>query len=81
MLTALAVSMAQFGVVTYSGEPPAEHLTSYRTVVADGLPELDKRLSDELDKFNAAATPDVAAAEELTVHMEEDGELVARASG
>lgn len=41
----------------------------------------DQRLSDELDTFNAAATPDVPAPEELTVRMEEDGELVAGASG
>ena len=42
---------------------------------------LDERLSDELDTFNAAATPDVAPAEELTVRMEQDGELVAGVSG
>jgi GNAT superfamily N-acetyltransferase len=42
---------------------------------------LDQLLSDELDTFNASATPDVAAAEELTVRMEEDGELVAGVSG
>ena len=28
----------------------------YRTVVGDARPELDRRLSDELDGFNAAAT-------------------------
>lgn len=42
---------------------------------------LDQRLSDELDKYNAAATADVAAAEELTVRIEENGALVAGASG
>jgi predicted GNAT family acetyltransferase len=42
---------------------------------------LNQRLSDELDKFNGAATPGVAAAEELTVRMEQDGELVAGVSG
>jgi predicted GNAT family acetyltransferase len=42
---------------------------------------LDQRLSEELDRFNASATPDVAAAQELTVRIEEDGSLVAGASG
>lgn len=41
----------------------------YRTEVADGLPDLDARLSAELDQFNAAATPGVAAARELTVQI------------
>jgi GNAT superfamily N-acetyltransferase len=43
--------------------------------------DLDQRLSDELDKYNASATSDVAPAEELTVKVEEDGELVAGLSG
>ena len=55
----------------------AEAITSVGK--SDGA--LDQRLSDELDKYNAAATPDVAAAEELTVRVEERGELVAGASG
>lgn len=43
---------------------------------------LDKRLSDELDKHNAAATHDVEAAQELTVQIVDDaGELHAGASG
>lgn len=42
---------------------------------------LDQRLNDELSKFNTAATPGVAVADELTVRMEEDGVLVAGASG
>ena len=42
---------------------------------------LDQRLGDELDRFNAAATRDVAAPVELTVRIEADGELVAGASG
>lgn len=42
---------------------------------------LDERLNDELDRFNAAANPDVDAAEELTVRVEADGELVAGVSG
>lgn len=46
---------------------------------ADGV--LDQRLNDELEKYNTAATPDVAPAEELTVRIEENGELVAGVSG
>ena len=42
---------------------------------------LDQRLSDELDKYNALATADVAPAEELTVQVTENGELIAGASG
>ncbi len=44
-------------------------------------PALDQRLNDELSAFNAGATPDVPPAEELTIRMETDGELVAGASG
>jgi GNAT superfamily N-acetyltransferase len=42
---------------------------------------LDRRLNDELDRFNAAATLDIAAAVELTVKAEQDGELIAGVSG
>lgn len=50
--------------------------------VGEGDAELDQRLSDELDRFNAAATPDVAPARELTVKFTDTaGELVAGASG
>lgn len=42
---------------------------------------LDKHLIDELDKYNAAATPAVRPAEELTVRIEDAGALVAGASG
>ena len=55
---------------------------SYRTLVADGLPDLDQRLSDELDLVNAAATPGVPAARELTVRvLDDDGDLAAGLSG
>lgn len=55
---------------------------TYRTVVADGLPELDQRLSGELDKVNAAATEGVAPARELTVQvLDGSGELAAGISG
>ena len=55
---------------------------SLRTLVADGLPDLDQRLSDELDVVNAAATPGVPAARELTVQLLDGaGELAAGLSG
>jgi GNAT superfamily N-acetyltransferase len=54
----------------------------YAVVVADARPELDQRLSDELDRVNAAATPGVAPARELTVQiLDTDGELAAGLSG
>ena len=43
--------------------------------------DLDQRLSDELDRHNAAATPDVRPAEELTVRVQDGDRLVAAASG
>ncbi|MGY1720605.1 MULTISPECIES: GNAT family N-acetyltransferase [unclassified Blastococcus] len=64
--------------MTPPGAPPAP----YRTVVADGLPELDQRLSGELDAFNAAATEPVAPARELTVQvLDPSGQLAAGLSG
>ena len=55
---------------------------SYRTVVAAGLPDLDQRLSDELDAYNAAATDGVAPARELTVQLLDGaGRLAAGLSG
>ena len=57
-------------------------MAPYRTVVTEGLPELDQRLSDELDKVNAAATEGVAPARELTVQILDDaGDLAAGMSG
>jgi len=49
--------------------------------VGGARPELDQRLSDELDVVNAARTAPVPAAEELTVEITESGELVAGMSG
>ena len=44
--------------------------------------ELDERLSDELDVVNAAATPGIDAAQELTVRItDDDGTLAAGISG
>ncbi|AEV86537.1 Streptothricin acetyltransferase [Actinoplanes sp. SE50] len=51
------------------------------TKVGKADPSLNRVLSDELDRFNAAATPEVAPAEELTVRVEQEGELVAGVSG
>ena len=54
----------------------------HSVVVGDAVPELDQRLSDELDRVNAAATPGVAPARELTVQvLDADGELAAGLSG
>jgi GNAT superfamily N-acetyltransferase len=54
----------------------------YRTLVGEASPELDRRLSDELDAVNAAATPGVAPARELTVRvLDGSDELVAGVSG
>ncbi len=55
---------------------------AYRTEVADGLPDLDARLSAELDAFNSAATDGTATARELTVQIHaDDGDLAAGLSG
>src|SRR6476660_1912296 len=55
---------------------------SYRVLVGGGVPELDQRLSDELDRVNAAATRGTSAARELTVQIHgADGELAAGLSG
>jgi len=53
------------------------------TVTSLGMADaaLDQLLNDELDKFNAAATPEVAPAEELTVRVEQEEGLVAGVSG
>jgi len=55
---------------------------SFRSVVADADPDLDRRLSDELDHHNAASTPGTEPARELTVQVLDDvGELAAGLSG
>lgn len=56
-------------------------MADIRTSIGKADKALDELLNDELDRFNAAATPDVAPAEELTVRVEQDGELVAGVSG
>ncbi len=54
----------------------------YRVEVGEALPDLDQRLSDELDKVNAAATADVAPSRELTVRvLDGSGDLAAGMSG
>jgi hypothetical protein len=50
--------------------------------VGEALPDLDQRLSDELDRVNAAATKGTAPARELTVQILDDAdELAAGMSG
>ena len=62
--------------------PASSDRAQYRLRVADGVPELDQRLSDELDRVNAAATTGTAPARELTVQfLDDDGELAAGLSG
>lgn len=54
----------------------------YRTTVTGADAALDRRLSDELDAVNAAATRGTAAAQELTVAVhDEAGGLAAGMSG
>ncbi|HET8960166.1 GNAT family N-acetyltransferase [Nocardioides sp.] len=56
--------------------------SGYRLRVAEADPELDQRLSDELDRVNAEATRGTAPARELTVQLHDDaGELAAGVSG
>lgn len=54
---------------------------AYDIRVSSARPDLDARLSDELDVVNAARTAPVPAAEELTVEISEAGELLAGLSG
>ncbi|GAA1503351.1 hypothetical protein GCM10009740_39130 [Terrabacter terrae] len=56
--------------------------TQIRSVVGDADAALDRRLSDELDAVNAAATAGTPAGRELTVRLlDADGDLVAGLSG
>jgi GNAT superfamily N-acetyltransferase len=56
-------------------------VVTYDLRVSSARPDLDARLSDELDVVNAARTAPVPAAEELTVEISEAGELLAGLSG
>jgi GNAT superfamily N-acetyltransferase len=63
-------------------DPHESTTVGYSVDVSGGRPELDQRLSDELDRVNATATPGVAPARELTVRvLDADGELAAGLSG
>ena len=54
----------------------------YLAAVGEALPELDLRLSAELDRVNAAAITGIAPARELTVQvLDFAGELAAGMSG
>lgn len=58
------------------------HGRTFRSVTGGADPALDKRLSDELSKGNAAATPGVEPARELTVQIVDSaGELAGGISG
>jgi GNAT superfamily N-acetyltransferase len=60
----------------------SEEAARYRVAVGDGVPELDQRLSDELDLVNAKATAGLAPARELTVQvLDNEGNLAAGMSG
>ena len=62
---------------------PSDHTHStWTSAVGTADAELDERLSGELDVVNAAATPGIAAAEELTVRITDgSGALAAGISG
>ncbi|MBN3555652.1 hypothetical protein JYA63_15350 [Fictibacillus nanhaiensis] len=54
----------------------------YKVLVGEGNADLDQRLSDELDKVNAASTIGTPAARELTIQIiDNHGELAAGISG
>jgi GNAT superfamily N-acetyltransferase len=75
--------MARSVLVTEEADGIAESGKPYgRAVVGEAHPELDQRLSDELDRVNAEATKGTAPARELTVQIFDDSEeLVAGMSG
>lgn len=55
---------------------------NFKVIVGEGNAELDQRLSDELDKVNAAATAGISPARELTVQIvDSHGQLAAGMSG
>ncbi len=58
-------------------------MTSHRydVITRDSAAELDKRLSDELDRVNAEATMGLTPQRELTVEIRMDDQLVAGLSG
>jgi GNAT superfamily N-acetyltransferase len=63
-------------------DPHDEPSSTHTSTVGGADPELDEHLSRELDVVNAAATPGIAAAQELTVRITDDaGDLVAGISG
>ena len=56
-------------------------MTAPVTSVGKADAALDRLLNEQLAKFNAAATSGVAPAEELTVRVEQAGDVVAGISG
>jgi GNAT superfamily N-acetyltransferase len=62
--------------------PPPAAPEPFTSVLGEADPELDGRLSAELDRVNADANPGVAPARELTVRvLDQHGELAAGVSG
>lgn len=53
----------------------------WTTTVGEADEALERRLSDELDAFNAAATEGFSPSRELTVRIERSGELIAGVAG
>lgn len=63
-------------------DPHDESSSKHTSAVGGADAELDEHLSRELDVVNAAATPGIAAAQELTVRITDAaGDLVAGISG
>jgi GNAT superfamily N-acetyltransferase len=61
---------------------PNDDTRAWTSTVATADAALDQRLSEELDVVNAAATPGIDAAQELTVRITDgDGALAAGISG
>jgi GNAT superfamily N-acetyltransferase len=68
--------------MTDDGDTTRDSEGGYRVAVGDARPDLDQRLSDELDRVNAAATAGVPPARELTVQvLDGAGGLAAGMSG
>lgn len=63
-------------------QPPTSQPPAHYVLVGEADPELDRRLSDELDRVNRTATAEVAPQRELTVQILDDvDELIGGLSG
>ena len=84
LVTANDAHLARFVIVTdkRATADRSADAARYQLSVGDAAPELDQRLSDELDRVNARATKGTAPARELTVQVVDDeGNLAAGMSG